>query len=46
MNPFIQKVLVAVFFIIALVVLFSKYFKPKKAKKDSAACGKDDCGCH
>ena len=46
MNPFIQKVLVAVTLLIALWFLASKYIMPKKAKKDSAACGKDDCGCH
>ncbi len=44
MNPFIQKVLVITALLISLSFLVSKYFLPKKKKKDKD-CGNGSCGC-
>ncbi len=45
MNPFIQKVLVAIVFVMAIGFLVYKYVMPKKPKKTKKDCNNDSCGC-
>jgi len=45
----IQSILVYITLALAIGYVVKKFFLPKRllvSKKNSKACGQDDCGCH